>query len=350
MIGDFMQPTIILDQTTFDELINTLEPWLIDQNQRRALLWSAFHNDSSLYRQIDFTGAAHPFTVNLVNTLLTYGEIRSGQHALIALLNAIQQQVGVNKQQRIKRLQALLAPQLKTRLLIAPPAPQRSLRASLRYLQWAAILGAIGLLSFIVLGVNRDGLSLAAATPAPTVIITLAAQPTIAATALVTETILPIPPPPSLQDRVMADMQRSTVPMPYPQAANQFVETLFIHLDDFQLPTLGITKQTVMAALEQADVGDRINGIVQAVWGEWVGLANHGGFDIYTTEPTVADHHLTPFRQLVIRMCQGRQGQLVDSQQHALHSLLTRREEPTVWQTDLNDVIGAINRDSFQWP
>ena len=110
MIGDFMQPTIILDQTTFDELINTLEPWLIDQNQRRALLWSAFHNDSSLYRQIDFTGAAHPFTVNLVNTLLTYGEIRSGQHALIALLNAIQQQVGVNKQQRIKRLQALLAP------------------------------------------------------------------------------------------------------------------------------------------------------------------------------------------------------------------------------------------------
>ena len=86
------------------------------------------------------------------------------------------------------------------------------------------------------------------------------------------------------------------------------------------------------------------------MWGEWVGLANHGGFDIYTTEPTVADHHLTPFRQLVIRMCQGRQGQLVDSQQHALHSLLTRREEPTVWQTDLNDVIGAINRDSFQWP
>ncbi|MBX3013624.1 MAG: hypothetical protein KF832_19035 [Caldilineaceae bacterium] len=102
-----MQPTTILDQATFDELINTLEPFLIDPNQRQALLWSAFHN-SPLYRQINFAGSSHIFTINLVNTLLQYGADEQGRHPMMPLFAVIRAQVGSNKQQKIDQLQQQL--------------------------------------------------------------------------------------------------------------------------------------------------------------------------------------------------------------------------------------------------
>ncbi len=339
------QPTIIVDQTTYDELIHTLEPLLIDQTQRQALVWSAFHN-SPVYRQIDFAGAARPFTINLVHKLLDFGEVASGQHALMLLLDVIHNQVGYNKQQRIRRLQLALAQQLKTRLIIT--TPQQPARSRLRTLKWIAILGMFVLVGFILWRVHRAGLPVLSTTAAPTVIITQLTQQPLTATPLATAA--DPPPPPSLKDQVLADMQHSSVSIAYRPEANHFVDTLFAHLDDFQLAHLGITKQTVSDALGQAGVGDRINGIVQPIWAEWVSLANRNGFDMYTTEPTLAEHNLTPFRRLVIRMIQARQGSLVDSEQHALYNLLTRQEDPTVWHTGVGGVIAAINRESFQWP
>ncbi len=69
--------------------------------------------------------------------------------------------------------------------------------------------------------------------------------------------------------------------------------------------------------------------------------------DAYTTDPGITD--MSPLRLLVVRMIQGRQGTLVDSQQHALHNLYTRPEESRVWVDNVNGVIAAVNRSSFQW-
>jgi hypothetical protein len=59
---------------------------------------------------------------------------------------------------------------------------------------------------------------------------------------------------------------------------------------------------------------------------------------------------LSPFRRLVIRMIQGRQGPLVDNQQHGLWNYFSRNEESHVWSSNMDGVIGAVNRESFLWP
>jgi hypothetical protein len=151
-----------------------------------------------------------------------------------------------------------------------------------------------------------------------------------------------------LRANLLAKSQNSAVALVHRTQATALIDALLGHLDEFQLPNLGITRRTMTDALNRADAGDRLNAVVQEVWADWQNNARTRNFDAATADP--GSRGFSPFRQLIIRLIQGRQGRLSDSQQHALHNYFTRNEEASVWQRDPDAVIGAINRESFQWP
>ena len=151
-----------------------------------------------------------------------------------------------------------------------------------------------------------------------------------------------------LQRIVINKARSSTVYTAYSQQVDNFIAALLHHLPEFQLPKLGITEPVMREVLKRPDVGDRVNGLVQEVWDEWNSVVRSKNLNAMNADPS--NQGLSPLRQLVIRMIQGRQGQLVDSQQHALHNILTRSEEPSIWSRDMDSVIGAVNRESCIWP
>jgi hypothetical protein len=134
----------------------------------------------------------------------------------------------------------------------------------------------------------------------------------------------------------------------YDQQARRLVNGLFAHLGEFDLPHLGITSASILQALDREDIGLRVGGVARVIWKDWSGIAQKRRLNVWTASPSNVG--LSPFRQLVVLMIQGRQGTLRDNQQHAIHNLLTRSEEPQVWFTELDGVIAAINRESFLWP
>lgn len=135
---------------------------------------------------------------------------------------------------------------------------------------------------------------------------------------------------------------------PYTYEGDRFIADLTGRLGQFQLPNLGVTQSTMTDALRRSGAEDRLNALVGRVWGDWINNeVNPKGYDAYGTDPGVTN--MSPLRLLVIRMIQGRQGTLVDSQQHALHNFFTRKEETSVWVENVNGVIAAVNRESFQW-
>lgn len=171
---------------------------------------------------------------------------------------------------------------------------------------------------------------------------------------LPTETWTPAPPQPSapdigqLQQIILGCLGSSGVPNQHRQQAEQLIAAILQHLREFQLLSLGITEQTMRAALTRCDRGDRINSLVQEVWEDWLGIARNNGFDPTTMIPD--NQPISPFRKLVVRLIQGRQGRLSDSQQHAIYNFFTRAEEPSAWYNNIDGVIGAVNRESFLWP
>lgn len=94
-----------LDTKNFREIIDILTPHFGGDDQRRALLISALGLGHPLLSQIDYTGNANTFTVNLVSRLNDYGQIAPGQTALWAVLEEVSRNVGYDKQQRIKALE-----------------------------------------------------------------------------------------------------------------------------------------------------------------------------------------------------------------------------------------------------
>jgi len=184
---------------------------------------------------------------------------------------------------------------------------------------------------------------------------TLTAQPTPTprptATGTNTPTTAPIVVSPyaDLAANLRQRAQQSWAPATYPAERDRLIEALIDHLDEFQLPNLGITTRTMADALRRGDTGDRVNALVNQVWGDWLAKdVGPGRLDAYRSDPNRAT--LSPFRQLVIRLIQGRQGALVDNQQHGLYNFFTRSEESHVWVDNVNGVIGAVNRESFLWP
>lgn len=177
------------------------------------------------------------------------------------------------------------------------------------------------------------------ATPTPTAFIAPTPTATTASTDLA-----------QLRAQVLASVRSSRVRTTHPQQVEQLVDALLAHLPEFQLPTLGVTSATMQQALKRPDVGDRLNALVQEVWVDWRAIAADKGFDLNTREPTYNEHNVSPFRQLIIRLIQGRQATLADYQQHGLHNFLTRSEDASAWSSNIDGVIGAVNRESFQWP
>ena len=97
-----------LDGTTRAELESILLPLMQEEEDRHALLRLALGNDR-VYDQIDFTGAAEPFTVNMIDVLVQRGEIAPGKQALWALLEVAAVRVGVDQQDRIAALRPTVA-------------------------------------------------------------------------------------------------------------------------------------------------------------------------------------------------------------------------------------------------
>ncbi|RLT36422.1 MAG: hypothetical protein DWI57_14890 [Chloroflexi bacterium] len=148
------------------------------------------------------------------------------------------------------------------------------------------------------------------------------------------------PAPPSsgsLHDVLLEKMAAASTPNEFPNLANALVEHLLAHLSDFD--QTGIGSGAVIDALGQTDVGDRLNGIVQKVWGDW----NQVSREPLNDSPA----GLSPFRQLVVRMIQGNIDTLSSQEQRAILSWLTRSENLSVWRENPNAVIGAINREIF---
>jgi len=87
----------------FDQLIAELLPEMGDVGARKSLIESALY-DSPLLPNIQWEGAARPFTVQIVKTLEKFGEIASGRLALVALLEEVRKQVGAGRQARIDKL------------------------------------------------------------------------------------------------------------------------------------------------------------------------------------------------------------------------------------------------------
>jgi formylglycine-generating enzyme required for sulfatase activity len=94
-----------LKREHMDEVIAILNQVLGYTSQdRRAFLIMALH-DTNAFEQVgylDYPPAV--FTPLLVNTMLNYGEVEKGKHALWALLEAAQAQVGVDYKARIEAL------------------------------------------------------------------------------------------------------------------------------------------------------------------------------------------------------------------------------------------------------
>jgi len=162
-----------------------------------------------------------------------------------------------------------------------------------------------------------------------------------------TRTPIPTPIPVDLRSTMLDNMARSNVQTRYTTQAQLLAGGLVNHLYEFQLPSYGITPESMTGILSQRDAAMRLNALVREVWGEWLKKANQGGFSL-SSDPS--GKNLSPFRQLIIRMIQGRQGALLAHEQHGLFNFLTRPESASVWTSNMDGVIGAVNRESFQWP
>ena len=92
-----------MNKVLFDSLVQQLLPEMSDPAGRKALLESALFG-SPVLRKIEWAGAAQPFTVRLVGQLDDYGDIGPQRPALVALLEEVKTQVGVDRQQQIDQL------------------------------------------------------------------------------------------------------------------------------------------------------------------------------------------------------------------------------------------------------
>lgn len=149
-----------------------------------------------------------------------------------------------------------------------------------------------------------------------------------------------------LYTHLLAKSRNSRIAVANANAVEDFVATLVYRLDEFQLPREGITQQSMTNVLYQADSGDRLNGLIQEVWQDWLGLASSQKLDPYRANPQ--NRGLSTYRVLVVRMVQGTQGRFSTAEQRALHNYFSRYEDPGVWSSNVKGVIGAINRENFQ--
>ena len=126
-----MPTTTDIHPTLRQALVNLLSPHITTAQERQANLHLALPN--AAYRKIDFHGAADVFTANMVDTLLQYGEIAPGKQALMAVLEVIHAQVGLNHQRAIEKLQQQLQDHFQTAGTVACPRCNKFNRTTARF-------------------------------------------------------------------------------------------------------------------------------------------------------------------------------------------------------------------------
>lgn len=146
----------------------------------------------------------------------------------------------------------------------------------------------------------------------------------------------------TLEQTLLRNLEGAALRPDYPAESRAFALSLLAHRNQFQSAQSGISQQALRDAILRPDVGLRINATVNRVWADWLPYGPR------TVQSDPASQNLTPFRVLVIRLIQGRQLSLTSSEQHALYNLLTRSESTENWSGEMNGIIGAINRESFQ--
>jgi hypothetical protein len=97
-----------LDLTTQRELLALLSPLLQTEDERRALLQLTVGPGHALLGRIDFSGAAEPFVLKLIERLSAFGELEPGKQALWAVLEIARDRVGFDQQARIDALRAVV--------------------------------------------------------------------------------------------------------------------------------------------------------------------------------------------------------------------------------------------------
>lgn len=112
-----------LDSALFQEVVDWLIPFMIDEDERRSIVRLAL--TPAALRRLKLSGPADSFTVQMVSTLLQYGEVVPGKPAVIALLDTLRNNVGVDRQAEIDQLQSKLMMQLQQQPV--PLTPQQSL-------------------------------------------------------------------------------------------------------------------------------------------------------------------------------------------------------------------------------
>jgi hypothetical protein len=153
---------------------------------------------------------------------------------------------------------------------------------------------------------------------------------------------------PALAGAMLTLARNSYVSNRYPAEAERLVNQLVNRLNQFNLPTYGISAGNMRSVFQRGDFGHRLNGLVDEIWGSWLQDVKANNFNAYSDDPGLDT--ISPFRKLVIRLIQGRAGSLIDNQQHGLWNYFTREEENSVWTSNMDGVIGAVNRSSFLWP
>lgn len=125
---------------------------------------------------------------------------------------------------------------------------------------------------------------------------------------------------------LLDELSRSSVSLSYYGEAENFVINLAGYMGDFNAGS---------------EAGNRTKALVQNVWSDWLTRSEGKPYG------RLPGNELTPFRQLVVRIIQGSQGSLTSSQQVAIINFYTRYEDPNIWFSNINGVIGAINRENF---
>jgi len=118
------------------EFFTTL-PNMYDRQGRRALVLQA-GIDPALLHQIDWAGPSATFFPCLLDTLIAYGTLRDGRHALDALLETARQQVGQDRQAEwdtLLRNIHLLLPAAQQHLLPLEPLPEPGMFVNREQLQ-----------------------------------------------------------------------------------------------------------------------------------------------------------------------------------------------------------------------
>ncbi len=90
-----------LTSDMIDEFVDLLSPLAKELDDRRALIFGAFGNNTSLGARIKFGSCVLVFLTNLAATLSEFGTIEEDLEAFVVLLRSAHSQVGADKKKRI---------------------------------------------------------------------------------------------------------------------------------------------------------------------------------------------------------------------------------------------------------